>query len=39
MKGHDYTSYIFCAKWNNNTKSRKMNESKLENNKYNILSF
>jgi hypothetical protein len=39
MKGHDYTLYILCAKWSNNTKSKKKNESKLENNKYNILSF
>jgi len=39
MKGHDYILCLLCAKWNNNITSRKMNESRLEKIKQNLLSF
>jgi len=38
MKGHDYTLCLLYAKWDNNTKRRKMSESRLEKSKH-ILSF
>jgi hypothetical protein len=38
MKGHDYTLCLLCEKWDNNTKRRKMNESRLEKSKH-TLSF
>jgi hypothetical protein len=30
MKGHDYILCLLYAKWDNNTKSNKVNESRLE---------
>ncbi len=30
MKGHDYIVCLLYAKWDNNTKFLKMNESRLE---------
>ncbi len=32
MKDHDYILYLLCAKWDNNTKFLKMNESRLQKN-------
>ncbi len=30
MKGHNYTLCLLCAKWDINTNSKKMNETRLE---------
>jgi hypothetical protein len=39
MKGYDSTLCVFCTKWDNNTKSRKVSEIRLKKNKHNILIF